>query len=145
MLSMPSTCNRLELEFGVKIKLIQIPREIMEKNRTSPPPFLEVATLEAEPVIREVGDHSVLTGAWVTTNSALPIAISGTIFPDLEFCVREAGGDLFILACKREGATVQAVFSGLPPGAGRGEVMFEPPRAVEAPQPPQGKYRLPDR
>ena len=42
----------LAAELGVKLKLIQIPREIMEKNRTSPPPFLEVAVLEAEPVYR---------------------------------------------------------------------------------------------
>ena len=46
-------CNRLEKEFDIKIKLIQIPREIMEKNRTKPPPFLEVANLEAEPVFRD--------------------------------------------------------------------------------------------
>jgi len=46
-------CNRLEKELDIKIKLIQIPREIMEKNRTEPPPFLEVATLEAEPVIKK--------------------------------------------------------------------------------------------
>ena len=48
------TCNALEQELGVKIKLIPIPREIMEKNRKEPPPFLEVATLVAEPVIRNV-------------------------------------------------------------------------------------------
>ncbi|MAT70327.1 MAG: site-specific DNA-methyltransferase [Planctomycetaceae bacterium] len=48
-------CNRLEKELGIKIKLIQIPREIMEKNRTEPPPFLEVATLEAKPVYRKKG------------------------------------------------------------------------------------------
>jgi adenine-specific DNA-methyltransferase len=46
-------CDALEREFGVRIKLIQIPREIMEKNRKEPPPFLEVATLEAEPVYRK--------------------------------------------------------------------------------------------
>jgi adenine-specific DNA-methyltransferase len=46
-------CNRLEKELGVEIKLIQIPREIMEKNRKEPPPFLEVATLTAEPVVGE--------------------------------------------------------------------------------------------
>lgn len=40
----------LEKEFGVKMKLIPIPREIMEKNRTSPPPFLEMAVLEAQSV-----------------------------------------------------------------------------------------------
>ena len=43
-------CNALEKEYDVKIKLIQIPREIMEKNQKEPPPFLEVATLTAEPV-----------------------------------------------------------------------------------------------
>lgn len=45
-------CLALEAELGVKIKLIPIPREIMEKNRTSPPPFLEMAVLEAEAVVR---------------------------------------------------------------------------------------------
>lgn len=43
-------CNALESELGVRIKLIPIPREIMEKNRKEPPPFLEVATLEAKPI-----------------------------------------------------------------------------------------------
>lgn len=51
------TCNALEQELGVKIKLIPIPREIMEKNRKEPPPFLEVATLVAEPVIRNVSGN----------------------------------------------------------------------------------------
>ncbi len=45
-------CHELEASEGVLIKLIPIPREIMEKNRTSPPPFLEVAVLEAEVVRR---------------------------------------------------------------------------------------------
>lgn len=54
------TCDALESEFGVKIKLIPIPREIMEKNRKDPPPFLEVATLEAEPVYKtEKGTRTV--------------------------------------------------------------------------------------
>jgi len=45
-------CDALEVELGVRIKLIPIPREIMERNRKEPPPFLEVATLLAEPVIK---------------------------------------------------------------------------------------------
>lgn len=45
--------NSLTQELGVKLKLVQIPREIMEKNRKSPPPFLEVAVLAAEPVYRK--------------------------------------------------------------------------------------------
>jgi adenine-specific DNA-methyltransferase len=48
-------CHELEASEGVQIKLIPIPREIMEKNRTSPPPFLEVAVLEAEVVYRKFG------------------------------------------------------------------------------------------
>lgn len=44
-------CDALESELGMKIKLIPIPREIMERNRKNPPPFLEVATLQAQPVI----------------------------------------------------------------------------------------------
>jgi adenine-specific DNA-methyltransferase len=49
-------CDRLEKELDVSIRLIQIPREIMEKNRKEPPPFLEVATLSAEPVFGEHED-----------------------------------------------------------------------------------------
>jgi adenine-specific DNA-methyltransferase len=46
------TAAALERELGVKLKLIQIPREIMERNRRSSPPFLEMAVLKAEPVYR---------------------------------------------------------------------------------------------
>jgi DNA modification methylase len=53
-------CNALEKELDLTIKLIQIPREIMERNRKDPPPFLEVATLEAEPVYcKEGGSRTV--------------------------------------------------------------------------------------
>jgi DNA modification methylase len=48
-------CIALEAEFKIKMKLVPIPREIMEKNRKSPPPFLEMAVLEAEPVLRTAG------------------------------------------------------------------------------------------
>ncbi|MGC9260569.1 MAG: DNA methyltransferase, partial [Phycisphaerae bacterium] len=47
------TTAALETELGVALKLIQIPREIMERNRKGPPPFLEVAVLEAQGVTRE--------------------------------------------------------------------------------------------
>jgi len=46
------TVNALAQELGIKLKLVQIPREIMEKNRKAPPPFLEVAVLAAEAVYR---------------------------------------------------------------------------------------------
>jgi adenine-specific DNA-methyltransferase len=45
--------NALATELGVKLKLIQIPREIMEENRKAPPPFLEVAVLAAEAVYKK--------------------------------------------------------------------------------------------
>ncbi len=44
--------DSIEHADNIKIKLIPIPREIMEKNRTNPPPFLEVAVLEAEPIYK---------------------------------------------------------------------------------------------
>jgi hypothetical protein len=50
-------CNEIEHAEGIKIKLIPIPREIMEKNRTSPPPFLEVAILEAQPIFHKQKDR----------------------------------------------------------------------------------------
>ncbi|GIK53228.1 MAG: hypothetical protein BroJett014_22010 [Planctomycetota bacterium] len=43
----------LHAELGVKLKLVPIPREIMEKNRKDPPPFLEVAVLEAQAVVKK--------------------------------------------------------------------------------------------
>lgn len=54
------TVASLETEFGVKIRLHRIPREIMEKNRTEVPPFFEVALLEAQPVIRKVGGKTTV-------------------------------------------------------------------------------------
>jgi len=45
-------CDNLELELAVHINLVRIPREIMERNRKDPPPFFEVASLQAEPVYR---------------------------------------------------------------------------------------------
>ena len=47
-------CQEIEASEEVRIRLITIPREIMEKNRTTMPPFFEVAVLEAEPVIKKV-------------------------------------------------------------------------------------------
>lgn len=46
----------IEAETGVKLYPLPIPKEIMERNRKSPPPWLEVAVLEAEPVYRKPAD-----------------------------------------------------------------------------------------
>jgi adenine-specific DNA-methyltransferase len=53
-------CDRLEQELSIEIKLIQIPREVMERNHKEPPPFLEVATLTAEPVIERNGGEKTV-------------------------------------------------------------------------------------
>jgi adenine-specific DNA-methyltransferase len=42
-------CNSLEKELGIRMKLVPIPREIMEKNRKSPPPFLEMRFWKRRP------------------------------------------------------------------------------------------------
>jgi len=81
------------------------------------------------PVMEEIGNKSPLAPALVAPNSQLPIKLAGA--RDIEFCVREVESEIFILACKREGATVEAEFSGLPLAKGEGEVMYESPRKVE--------------
>ena len=79
------------------------------------------------PVIEEIGAHSPLYPALVAPDSKRPIACRTV---GIEFLAREAGDEIFVLACKREGETVQAEFTGLPASAGEGEVMFESPRKV---------------
>lgn len=66
------TLSALEQEIGVKLKPIQIPREIMERNRTGPPPFLEVAVLEAEPVIRKAEKAGEEPGVDIKLTKFLP-------------------------------------------------------------------------
>jgi hypothetical protein len=50
---------------------------------------------------------------------------------DVEFITREVGDEIFILAAKREGKTLQVKFTGLPAVTSPAEVMFEEPRKVE--------------
>jgi hypothetical protein len=86
------------------------------------------------PVIEEIGSKSPLYPALVAPESKLAIKGAGK---GIEYCVREAGNDLFVLACKREGGMVKAEFSGLPKSAHKGDVLYEAPRFVEA---SQGKF-----
>lgn len=83
-----------------------------------------------KPLVHQIGDHGLLAEALVAPDSTLPIAISGTAMPDIEFCVREVGDRLYILATKRQGATVNVTFSGLPAWAATGEVLYEGSRTV---------------
>ncbi|PYJ08584.1 MAG: hypothetical protein DME25_01105 [Verrucomicrobia bacterium] len=83
-------------------------------------------------VVRELGDRSLLANALVAPASTLPISISGTTFPDIEFCVREVSPYVYILATKRDGINATVTFSGLPSWAGLGEVLYESGRTVTA-------------
>ena len=80
------------------------------------------------PVIEEIGTKSPLYPALVAPESKLPVTVKGA---GIEFCLREVGNDIFLLACKREGPTIQARFSGLPENATGGEMLFESPRKVD--------------
>jgi hypothetical protein len=53
----------------------------------------------------------------------------------VECLVREAGENIYVLACKKEGPTIRVRFSGLPQeinGKDAGTVVFEEPRKVDA-------------
>jgi hypothetical protein len=80
------------------------------------------------PVIEEIGSKSPLYPALVARNSGLPVKSAGA--SGVEFCVREADGSVFILACKREGETALVEFSGLPDWAADGDVLYEAARKV---------------
>ena len=82
------------------------------------------------PVLEEVGNNSPLAPALVAPESKLPVQVRGA--DNVEFCVREVGNDIYILACKCEGKTVEVNFSGLPAWASQGQVMYESPRMVQA-------------
>jgi hypothetical protein len=80
------------------------------------------------PLMDEIGRHSPLHPALVAPNSKLPVRVNDD---GVEFCVREVGEEVFVLACKAAGGTRQVEFSGLPSSATEGEVMFESPRQVK--------------
>jgi hypothetical protein len=80
------------------------------------------------PVVEEIGAKSPLYPALLAPESKLPVKVKGE---GIAFCVREVGHDIFLFACKREGATLQIQFSGLPEKASGGELLFEAPRKVE--------------
>jgi hypothetical protein len=77
------------------------------------------------PVVEEIGAKSPLYPALVAPESKLPIRVRGQ---NIEFCAREVGPDLFILACNRGHSTEQVEFSGIPASAQTGDVLFEEPR-----------------
>jgi hypothetical protein len=81
-----------------------------------------------KPVLGELNPAGPLYPALVAPESKVPLKVRDA--RDLEFAVREAGGYIYVLAAKREGATVQVEFSGLPSDISTGDVLFENPRNV---------------
>jgi hypothetical protein len=83
------------------------------------------------PVIEEIGDKSLLHQAMVAPHSKLPIANHNS---DIEFCVREVGSEIFLLACKRGPKTEVIEFNGFPDTKESAEVLYESPRTVKVKQ-----------
>jgi hypothetical protein len=81
-------------------------------------------------VVEEIGERSPLYPALLAPDSKIAVTLSGGA-NDVDFCVREVGDDLFILAARREGATAQVTFRGLPAGRSTATVLYEEPRTVE--------------
>jgi hypothetical protein len=79
-----------------------------------------------KPLLDELNPGGPLYPALIAPESKLPVRVQGE---GIEFCVREAQGHIFLIATKREGATIEAKFSGLPDAAG--DVLFEEPRTVK--------------
>jgi hypothetical protein len=87
------------------------------------------------PVVEEIGTKSPLYPALVAPASKLPIRVSGQ---NIEFCAREVGPDLFIIACSRGHSTELVEFSGIPGSVKNGDVLFEEPRKIA---PKDGQFK----
>ncbi|MBI1897290.1 MAG: hypothetical protein HYS04_12325 [Acidobacteria bacterium] len=81
-----------------------------------------------KPLLREFHPSGPLHPALVAPESKLPVRVEGG--EGIEFTVRETPSHIYLLAAKREGATVQVTFRGLPEAEASGEVLFEDPRKV---------------
>jgi hypothetical protein len=80
------------------------------------------------PCVAEIGPNGPLAAALVAPSSKLKVSVSNPT--EIEFCVREVGSEIFLLACRREGETAQVKFTGLPSIEPNAEVLFESPRTV---------------
>ncbi|MDB6056881.1 MAG: Immunoglobulin I-set domain protein [Verrucomicrobiales bacterium] len=83
-----------------------------------------------KPLTLQLTTNTPLSDALVAAESPAFITMSGATYPDIEFCVRESGTNLYVIATKREGATVDATFTGLPSWVNSGDVLFESNRTV---------------
>src|ERR1051326_3427793 len=83
-----------------------------------------------QPVLHEFDPKGPLYPALIAPDSRMSIQVEGA--SDVEFRVREASNQIFILAAKREGSTVQVTFRGLPADVSTGDLLYEAPRKVTA-------------
>lgn len=81
-----------------------------------------------KPLLDELNPNGPLYPALIAPRSQIEVKVGGA--DDIELTVRESGPYIYILAAKREGETVKATFSGLPPAGDTAEVLFEEPRTV---------------
>lgn len=94
-------------------------------------------------VVEEIGTKSPLYPALLEPDSKMPVKVGVLANPnakdsptketaEIEFCVREVGDDIFVIAAKKtKESTVKVEFSGLPATATGGDMLFEEPRKVE--------------
>lgn len=80
-------------------------------------------------VVEEIGSKSPLHAALVERNSDLPVKANSD---EIEFCVREVGSELFLIAAKKtKDSTIKVEFTGLSVSDQKRELLFEEPRSVE--------------
>jgi hypothetical protein len=79
------------------------------------------------PVLDELRPDAPLYPALVAPDSKLPVHLDGA---GVEFAVRQSGDFAYILAARRETATSEVKFTGLPTDVTEGSVLYEDPRTV---------------
>ena len=94
-----------------------------------------------KPLLAEFRSGSPIEAALLAPDSGIGLKVAGEKGPHgeknpsasaMEFLVREVGEEVYVLACQKEGATLQVRFTGLPGSCGSGQVVFEEPRQVQA-------------
>ena len=94
-----------------------------------------------KPLLQELRADSPIAPALLAPDSKLQLKVTGEKAPrsdkipdagPMEYLLREAGPEIYLLACKKEGPTIQVRFTGLPKSCASGQVIFEEPRLVMA-------------
>jgi hypothetical protein len=83
------------------------------------------------PIVEEIGTKSPLYPALVAPDATTKFPLKLTPSDGIEYCLRETDTDIFLLACRRDRATTEVKFTGLPVPDQTTELLFESPRKVE--------------